>query len=58
MELSLAEAAKHIGVPAPVLHSWTWTKCGPEPVNKRAIWRPTYTRASLDKWLREMGVRR
>lgn len=56
-DLSLEEAAKHIGLPAGVLHAWTWAKAGPAPSNQ-SYWHPRYTTESLNAWLAAQGVSR
>lgn len=50
-ELSLPEAAKHIGVPPHQLHQWTWDKVGPK--SDGSLWRPRYKLIDLNDWLRD-----
>lgn len=54
IELTLAEAALHIGVPPGVLHTWAWAKTVPT-ANGR-LWKPTFDKAVLDQWLAQHRV--
>lgn len=51
MDLTLEQAALHLGVPPGVLHSWAWAKSVPTSNNR--LWRPTFDQAVLDDWLRQ-----
>lgn len=53
-DLSLDEAAKHLGIPAGVLHSWAWSKTGPK--SNGSYWKPRFNQISLDEWKRTQGA--
>ena len=53
MDLTLKEAAKYLGFPANQLHSLTWSKQGPKPIDRKRYWQPTYRQEDLDEWLKQ-----
>jgi len=54
MTLSLKEAADYIGILPDVLHQWTWADTGPKQASStKSFWFPTFTKESLDIWLRD-----
>lgn len=53
-DLSLEEAALHLGIPSEVLHSWAWAKTGPK--SNGAYWKPRFALSDLNAWKREQGA--
>jgi hypothetical protein len=55
IDLSLEEAAKHVGLPPRVLHVWAWSGVGPKAANTNK-WKPRFTEQSLNEWMKSQGV--
>ncbi len=53
MSLSVAEAAKLIGIPPTMLSSWVWAGSGPKPVGGRRFNNVQFEAAEVRRWLQE-----
>ncbi len=51
--MSIAEAARYLGIPPSTLQRWAWDGVGPKTVGGRRYNQVEYEQSDLDAWLKE-----